>query len=50
MPLPSAQSRVANFVDGTGITCDNPPPGFRRRGFADASLGVPDGVYPYWVR
>jgi hypothetical protein len=41
---------LANFVEGVGLTCDPLPPGYRRRGFASASLGVPQGVYPYYSR
>ena len=47
-PLASSHETIANYIAGKGVTCDNPPPGYRRHGFADASLGVPAGVYPYW--
>ena len=40
---------IANFVAKVGITCDAPPPKYRRRGFAPADLGVPPGVYPYYT-
>lgn len=41
---------LANFVEEVGLTCDPPPPGYRHRGFASASLGVPQHVYPYYSR
>lgn len=38
----------ANFVEGIGLTCDPPPPGYVRRGFAPATLGVVPNVNPYY--
>ncbi len=40
---------IASFVAEVGLTCAAPPPGYRRRGFAPAGLGVPPGVYPYYA-
>jgi hypothetical protein len=40
---------VANFVAGKGLTCDPPPPGFVRRGFATEAMHVPPGTYPYYA-
>jgi hypothetical protein len=39
---------IAIFVAGKGITCDPPPQGFVRKGWADSKLGVPPDVYPYF--
>lgn len=39
---------IAIFVAGKGITCDPPPHGFVRKGWADSKLGVPPDVYPYF--
>jgi hypothetical protein len=36
----------AIYVDGTGLTCGAPPPGYKRHGFA--SEGVQPGIYPYY--
>lgn len=41
---------VASFIQGQGITCSPPPPGFIRRGYATANMGVPAGIYPYYTR
>ncbi len=38
----------AIFVEGRGITCDPPPSGFARSGFAGAAQHVAAGVYPYY--
>jgi hypothetical protein len=43
-------NRHANFIEGTGLTCLPPPPGYVRRGFATTSLGVPADTYPYYAR
>lgn len=40
----------ANYVDGIGLVCDPPPPGYVRRGFAPSSLGVPADIYPYYLK
>ena len=45
-----AGATQAIFVDGVGLTCGQPPPGFSRHGYADPSRGVPAGVYPYFSR
>ena len=37
----------AIFVQGTGLTCGQPPPGYRHHG--TASQGVPPGIYPYYA-
>ena len=39
----------ANFIAGKGLTCDPPPAGFVRRGFATAAMQVPPGIYPYYA-
>jgi hypothetical protein len=41
-------TKIASYIEGQGVTCTSPPPGFRRHGFASASLGVPAGTYPYY--
>jgi hypothetical protein len=38
----------AIFVQGVGITCDNPPAGYVLSGLAGAAQGTIDGFYPYW--
>jgi hypothetical protein len=40
---------IANFVWGLGITCDNPPAGYVRDGYATDDMHVPGGTYPLWV-
>jgi hypothetical protein len=42
-------NRHASFIDGTGLSCASPPPGFVRKGLAPASLGVRGSTYPYYV-
>ncbi len=44
-----AGATKAIFVAGHGITCNPPPPGYRRHGFAAADLGVPADTYPYYA-
>ena len=39
----------ARFLEGKGLTCDPPPPGYERKGFADESMHVPGGFYPYYA-
>ena len=39
----------AFFVDGVGLAC-RVPRGFRSAGYAGPPQGVPDGLYPYFVR
>ncbi len=38
----------ANFVAGTGITCDSPPTGYVQDGFAGEAQHVGEGFYPYF--
>ncbi len=40
---------VANYIQGRGLVCDDPPSRFVRKGLAPSSLGVPGDVYPYYV-
>jgi hypothetical protein len=49
VPPADPGNRHAYFIEGTGLTCEQPPPGFVRNGFAPSSLGVPAGVYPYFA-
>jgi hypothetical protein len=42
-------ARIANFVQGVGITCDSPPPGYVQQGFATHDMHVPDDTYPLWL-
>ena len=39
----------AIFVKGTGLTCDPPPPGYIRSGFADDRVDMAGGLYPLWI-
>ena len=39
----------ASFVAGRGLTCEPPPRGYVRRGFATPEQGVPADTYPLWV-
>jgi hypothetical protein len=50
LPLPAAHLTIASFIDGKGVTCDNPPPGYHHRGFATSDKGVPAGTYPYYTQ
>jgi hypothetical protein len=36
----------ALFIEGTGLTCNAPPPGYKRHGYA--TQGVQQGIYPYY--
>jgi hypothetical protein len=45
-----APATPALFIEGIGITCDPPPPGYVARGFAGNEQHVPDGVYPFYAR
>ena len=38
----------ASFVEGVGLTCAPPPPGYVRHGFAGAANQVAPGIYPYY--
>ncbi len=51
MPFgPHRDARPAIFVDGKGITVNEPPAGYTQRGFATADMGVPaDTYYPYFA-
>jgi hypothetical protein len=40
----------AIFVEGKGLTCDPPPPGFVRDGLAGDAQHVASGLYPYFER
>jgi hypothetical protein len=40
----------AIYVAGSGITCDPPPPGYLRIGYASESLGVPADTYAEYAR
>jgi hypothetical protein len=44
----NAGATQAIFVEGVGLTCGSPPPGYTHHGYADPSLGVPAGIYPYY--
>jgi hypothetical protein len=37
----------ASYVEGTGLTCSPPPPGYTHHGYA--SEGVQPGTYPYYA-
>jgi hypothetical protein len=39
----------AIYVKGEGITCSQPPAGYKHRGFAKPDLGVPANTYPYYA-
>jgi len=39
----------ANFVQGLGLTCNGPPAGYVRRGFAADAKHIGSGIYPYYV-
>ena len=38
----------ANFIEGTGLTCSNAPPGFVQDGLATSAQNVTSGIYPYY--
>lgn len=40
----------AIFVQGKGLTCDAPAPGFKQAGTIGLRLGVPKSMYQMWVR
>jgi hypothetical protein len=44
-----AGAAPANFIQGAGLTCDGPPAGFVRRGFASSAENVRAGIYPLYV-
>jgi hypothetical protein len=48
-PAPSPTTTLARFVQGKGLTCEPPPAGYTRHGFASETLGVPRGTYPYYA-
>jgi hypothetical protein len=39
----------ATFVQGSGLTCDQPPAGYVHKGFATPDLGVPAHSYPLYA-
>ena len=43
-----AGAGAANFVEGVGLTCSAPPPGYIRDGFAGDEHHVTPGIYPYY--
>jgi hypothetical protein len=50
--LPAGQypgATAAIFVSGSGLTCDHPPEGYRRKGFASTDLGVPAHTYAFYA-
>jgi hypothetical protein len=49
-PARSPTTRIAYFIEGQGVTCALPRPGYTRHGFASVELGVPGGIYPYYSR
>jgi hypothetical protein len=44
-----AGATPAIFVKGTGLTCDPPPAGYIRSGFADDRVDMAGGLYPLWM-
>jgi len=38
----------AIYVQGKGITCDPPPAGYVRDGFAGQAQNISEGLYPYY--
>jgi hypothetical protein len=40
--------RLASFVQGVGLSCLPPPPGYKRHGKATSTPGVPDNLYPFY--
>jgi hypothetical protein len=46
---PQRSARIAIFVDGKGVTCNEPPAGYIQHGFATADMGVPPDTYPYFA-
>jgi hypothetical protein len=48
-PAPSPTTTRARFIQGKGLTCEPPPAGYTRHGFASETLGVPGGTYPYYA-
>jgi hypothetical protein len=45
-----AGATPANFIDGVGLTCSNPPEGFVRRGLATSAQNVTSDIYPRYVK
>ena len=43
-----AGAAPANFVQGVGLTCSAPPPGYIRDGFAGDEHHVMPGIHPYY--
>lgn len=48
-PVPTPTTKLADFIQGKGLTCDPPPAGYTQHGFASEALGVPGGTYPYYA-
>ena len=44
-----AGATPAIFVEGKGLTCDPPPPGYVQKGYAGDAQHVAEGYYPYYV-
>jgi hypothetical protein len=44
-----AGATPANFVQGTGLTCDPPPAGYTNHGYAGNAQHVAENFYPYWA-
>jgi uncharacterized surface protein with fasciclin (FAS1) repeats len=45
-----AGAAPARYIEDMGITCKAPPAGYTLDGTAPESLGVPDGLYPFWAK
>jgi hypothetical protein len=39
----------AIYVEGKGLTCDPPPPGYTQQGYAGNAQHVAENFYPYWA-
>jgi hypothetical protein len=46
---PQSSARRAIFVQGRGVSCNQPPAGYTQHGFATAEMGVPPDTYPYFA-
>ena len=42
-------ARRAIVVAGAGLTCESPPAGYTRHGFATPDMSVPANTYPYYA-
>jgi hypothetical protein len=45
-----AGATLAIYVQGSGLTCADPPAGYTLQGTAPDELGVPGGLYPYYAK